>query len=78
MLKFNKELFSFAEAEILQPYTYYQPKLAWSIDRIIFIQDGAPLHMAKPVMQLVKRLFRNDRIINCHFFQQHGLQDHQT
>ena len=30
MLKFNKELFSFAAVEILQPYTYYQLKLAWN------------------------------------------------
>ena len=37
------------------------------LDRMIFMQDGSPLHIAKPVMQLLKKLFRNDRIISRHF-----------
>ena len=36
------------------------------------------LVIAKPVMQLFKRDFENNRNINCHIFQQLGLQDHWT
>ena len=44
--------------------------------RIIFMQDGTPPHIAKPVMQVLKRHFGNERIINCHF-QKSIIQDHQ-
>ena len=37
------------------------------LDRIIFMQDGTSLNIAKPMIQLVKRLFRNDKIISSHF-----------
>ena len=37
------------------------------VDRIIFMQDGAPPHIAKPVKQLLKTHFGDDRIISRHF-----------
>ena len=37
------------------------------LGRIIFMHCGNPTYITKPVMQLLKRHFRNDRIINCHF-----------
>ena len=36
------------------------------LDRIILQQNGTPPHFAKPVMQLIKRHFGNDRIISHH------------
>ena len=44
--------------------TLQQP--AW-LDGIIFMQDGALLHVAKSVMQLLKRHFGSDTIISLHF-----------
>ena len=38
------------------------------MDQIIFMQDGAPPHIANPVKQLLKRHFENARIISRHFF----------
>ncbi|GBN75379.1 hypothetical protein AVEN_8064-1 [Araneus ventricosus] len=37
------------------------------VDRIIFMQDGAPPHIANPVKQLLKRHFGNARIISRQF-----------
>ena len=37
------------------------------LDKIIFMKDGTSLHIAMPVIQLLKRYFGNDRIISCHF-----------
>ncbi|GBN58893.1 hypothetical protein AVEN_84747-1 [Araneus ventricosus] len=37
------------------------------VDRIIFMQDGAPPHIANPVKQLLKRHFGTARIISRHF-----------
>ncbi|GBM66465.1 hypothetical protein AVEN_146293-1 [Araneus ventricosus] len=37
------------------------------VDRIIFMQDGAPPHIGNPVKQLLKRHFGNARIISGHF-----------
>ncbi|GIY30363.1 uncharacterized protein CDAR_126121 [Caerostris darwini] len=36
-------------------------------DRILFMQDGAPPALAKPVMQLLKEYFGSGRIISRHF-----------
>ena len=41
-----------------------------------FMQDDAPPHIAKPVMQILNRYFRNDLL--AIIFQQPDLQDHQT
>ena len=38
-----------------------------SMDRIIFMQGGAPLHIPNPVKQQLKRHFGNARIIRYHF-----------
>ena len=46
------------------------------MDRIIFMQGGAPPHISKPVIQMLKRHFRNDWIVSR--LQQRGLQDHRT
>ncbi|GBO17555.1 hypothetical protein AVEN_121746-1 [Araneus ventricosus] len=35
------------------------------VDSIIFMQDGAPLHIATPVKQLLNLHFGNDRIISA-------------
>lgn len=37
------------------------------VDKIIFMQDGAPPHIAKPVKQVLKTHFGDDRIISRHF-----------
>lgn len=37
------------------------------VDGIIFMQDGAPPHIANPVKQLLRRHFGNARIISRHF-----------
>ncbi|GBM36093.1 hypothetical protein AVEN_179092-1 [Araneus ventricosus] len=37
------------------------------VDSTIFIQDGAPPHIATPVKQLLNLHFGNDRIISHHF-----------
>ena len=37
------------------------------VDRIIFKQDGATPHIVNPVKHLIKRHFRNARIISHHF-----------
>ena len=36
------------------------------LDKTIFLRDGAPPHITKPVMQLRKRHFRNVRLISRH------------
>ncbi|GBL90474.1 hypothetical protein AVEN_179404-1 [Araneus ventricosus] len=36
-------------------------------DSTIFMQDGAPPHIATPLKQLLNLHFGNDRIISCHF-----------
>lgn len=37
------------------------------LDSIIFMQEGAPLHIANRVKQLCRRHFGNAKIISCHF-----------
>ena len=37
------------------------------VNQIIFMQDGAPPHIAHPVKQLLRRHFENARIISHHF-----------
>ena len=37
------------------------------VNQIIFMQDGAPPHIAHPVKQLLRRHFGNARIIRSHF-----------
>ncbi|GBL88979.1 hypothetical protein AVEN_255144-1 [Araneus ventricosus] len=37
------------------------------VDSTIFMQDGAPPHIATPVKQLLNLHFGNDRTISCHF-----------
>ncbi|GBM91339.1 hypothetical protein AVEN_21171-1 [Araneus ventricosus] len=37
------------------------------VDSTIFMQDGAPLHIATPVKQLLNLHFGNGRIISHHF-----------
>ncbi|GBO14723.1 hypothetical protein AVEN_28501-1 [Araneus ventricosus] len=39
------------------------------VDSTIFMQDGAPPHIATPVKQLLNLHFGNDRIINRHSLQ---------
>ena len=46
------------------------------LDRIIFKQDCAPPHIAKPIKELLKRHLGSNRIIRV-IFQQPSLQDHQ-
>ncbi|GBM57952.1 hypothetical protein AVEN_157359-1 [Araneus ventricosus] len=37
------------------------------VDSTIFMQDGASLHIATPVNQLLTKHFGNGRIFTCHF-----------
>ena len=37
------------------------------LNKIIFVQEGVPLQIAKPLMKLLKKYFGNDKIISCHF-----------
>ena len=37
------------------------------LDEIFLTHDGAPMHFVNSVIQLIKRRFRNDRIISYYF-----------
>ena len=60
---------------LLRNYVIPGLKQCRCMDRIIFMQDGAPPHIANPEKKLLKRPFGISRIINRHFLQS-GLPDH--